>query len=300
MPLLKTVAEKLSANDLLAGIVEEIIERDDMFSIMPFSYTQGKAYVYNRENTLSEGAFLDPNEAVPEGASDFTEVTTKLKILAGDVDVDKFLIATMGDTNNQLALQLAAKAKGMARQFHRTLANGNSAVNAKEFDGLVSLVTGSQTITAGANGAPLTLQMLDELLDMVPNGADALIMSRGAIRAYRTLLRATSGTDAVMQMLENFGRPMLVHNGVPILMNEFLPKNETQGSNPNTGSIYAVRFNEVDGLHGIYGGDNAGFSVENIGTVQNKDAVRFRMKWYVGTALKSTKSLARLKGVTTV
>lgn len=300
MPLLKTVAEKLSANDLLAGIVEEIIERDDMFAIMPFSYTQGKAYVYNRENTLSEGAFLDPNDPVPEGASDFTEVTTKLKILAGDVDVDKFLIATMGDTNNQLALQLAAKAKGMARQFHRTLANGSSVANPKEFDGLPSLVTASQTITAGVNGAPLTLQMLDELLDMVPSGADALIMSRGAIRAYRTLLRATSGTDAVMQMLENFGRPMLVHNGVPILMNEFLPRDEVQGTATKTGSIYAARFNEVDGLHGIYGGDNAGFSVENIGTVQNKDAVRFRMKWYVGTALKSTKSLARLKGVTTV
>lgn len=300
MPLLKSVAEKLSNNDLVAGIVEEIIERDDMFAILPFVHTEGKAYVYNRENTLAEGVFLDPNEAIPESASDFTEVTAKLKILAGDVDVDKFLIATMGDTNSQLALQLAAKAKGMARQFHRTLALGDSTVNPKEFDGLAKLTAAGQTIVAGANGAPLTLAMLDELLDAVPNGADALVMTRGAIRAYRTLLRATSGTDAQMQMLENFGRPMLVHNGVPILMNEFLPKDEVQGTSNVTGSIYAVRFNEVDGLHGIYGGDTAGFSVEDIGTVQNKDAQRFRMKWYVGTALKSTKSLARLKGVTTV
>jgi hypothetical protein len=40
--------------------------------------------------------------------------------------------------------------------------------------------------------------------------------------------------------------------------------------------------------------------VEEIGTIQNKDAIRYRVKWYVGTALKSTLSLARLKGITNI
>ena len=47
----------------------------------------------------------------------------------------------------------------------------------------------------------------------------------------------------------------------------------------------------------IYGGDNAGIVVEEIGTVQNKDATRTRVKWYVGTALKATYALATLKNV---
>ncbi|MDQ9124746.1 phage major capsid protein, partial [Acinetobacter baumannii] len=72
------------------------------------------------------------------------------------------------------------------------------------------------------------------------------------------------------------------------------------GTNTKTCSIYAIRANEVDGLHGIYGGGPAGIVVENIGTVQNKDATRIRLKWYVGLVLKSTKSLARLKGVTNI
>jgi hypothetical protein len=58
--------------------------------------------------------------------------------------------------------------------------------------------------------------------------------------------------------------------------------------------------NEMDGLHGLYGGDNAGIVVENIGTVQNKDATRIRLKWYTGLALKSTRSIARLAGVTNI
>lgn len=301
MALLKVEAEKLSNNDLVAGVIEEIIDKEDLFAVLPFVRTEGKAYVYNRENTLSEGAFLAPNATITEEASTFTEVTTNLRILAGDVDVDKFLASTMSDTSDQLAIQLAAKAKGMARKFRRTLAIGDNGTNADEFDGIAQLNVAGQEIIAGANGAALTLSMLDELLDAVPNGADAIFMRPGTIRAYRNLLRTTSGgTDAAMMQLENFGRPMLTHNGVPILTNEFLPGDEVQGTENAACSIYAIRMNEVDGLHALYGGESAGIVIENIGTVQNKDALRHRLKWYCGLALKSTKSMARLKGITNI
>lgn len=300
MPLLREEAEKLSNNTLEQGVIEEIIDRDDLFAVLPFVKVNSKAYLYNREDTLAGADFLDPNEEIRESASTFKEVVAKLRILAGDVDIDKFLDTTMGDTNDQMAIQIAKKAKGVARQFHKTLATGDTTVNAKAFDGIAKLVTEAQTITAGENGGALTLALLDELCDLVPLGADVLVMRRGTIRAYRALLRATYGTDAVMQQLENFGRPMLTHNGIPIIMNEFLAADEVQGTATKTCSVYAVRLNEADGLHGIYGGDSAGIVVENIGTVQNKDATRIRLKWYCGLALKSTRSLARLKGVTNI
>lgn len=303
MALLKAEAEKLSNNQLIAGVIDQIIDRDDLFSVLPFVGVNGKAYVYNRENTLGSAAWLDPNDAISESAASFTEVVAKLRILAGDVDVDKFLQTTMGDTNDQMAVQIAKKAKAVAREFHRTLAKGDATSNTKEFDGLPALAVaaaGTQTVSAGTNGGALTLSMLDELCDAVPNGADVIVMRRGTIRAFRGLLRATYGTDAVMQQLENFGRPMLTHNGIPVIMNEFLDNAETKGSNANTCSVYALRLNELDGLHGLYGGDNAGVVVENIGTVQNKDATRIRLKWYTGLALKSTRSIARLQGVTNI
>lgn len=300
MALLKAEASKLSKNELVRGVIEEIITKDSVFSLLPFVPVNGKAYVYNRENTISEGDFLDPSDTVNEGAATFTEVTTNLRILAGDVDVDKFLMETMGDTNDQLAVQIALKGKALARKFERTLAIGNSTTNSKEFDGMASLAVAGQTMTAGANGAAMTLSMLDQLIDMVPNGADALVMRSGTIRAFKDLLRTVGSTDAAMLQLENFSRPVLTHNGVPILVNDFLPGNETQGSSSVTCSVYAVRLNELDGLHGIYGGPSAGIRVEEVGTVQNKDAWRVRLKWYCGTALKSTQSLARLKGLTNI
>lgn len=300
MPLLKAEAEKLSNNDLEAGVIEEIIEKDDLFSVLPFMQINGKAYVYDRENTIGGADFLDPNEAVNEEASTFTEVVSKLRVLAGDVDVDKFLQSTMSDTNDQRAVQIAQKAKGVARKFHQTLATGNATTSPKEFDGLAQLCVAGQKILAGDNGNALSLSMLDELLDAVPNGADAIIMRPGTIRAYRALLRASGGIQPAEIMMENFGRVMLTHNGVPILRNDFIDGTVDQGTAPNTTSIYAVRLNELDGLHGIYGGGNAGIVVEDIGTVQNKDASRIRLKWYTGLALKSTKSLAAIVGVTNV
>jgi len=300
MALLRAEAEKLSNNDLVAGVIEEIIDKDGLFALLPFMGINGKAYVYNRENAISEGDFIDPvSDTVPEGASTFTEVTSKLRVLIGDVDVDKFLDGTMSDTSNQKAIQIAQKAKGLARKFRRTLAIGDAGTNAKEFDGLASLTVAGQTIEAGANGAALSLSMLDELLDAVPNGADVLVMRSGTLRAYRALLRAMGGTTPESIMIENFGY-MPAHNGVPIVVNDFLPGDETQGTETASCSVYAARLNEVDGLHGIFGGDAAGMVVEDIGTVQNKDATRTRLKWYCGTALKSTKSLARVKGLTNI
>lgn len=314
MPLLKTEADKLSNNQLVAGIIEEIIERDDLFAVLPFTRVNSKAYVYNREDTgasnnITQGAglptFLDPNDTIVEGAVPFKEVTTRLRIIAGDVDVDKFLQETESDTNDQMAIQIGKKAKALGRIYHDALMNGDSSANAKSFDGVKRLMTNAdsnaaQTINIGANGGPLTLTALDQLLDTVKNGADALIMRRGTVRAYRSLIRAAGGYDGMAEFPQNFGRPMLSHNGVPILVNDFMPANETLGSGTNLCSVYAVRLNEVDGLHGLYGGESAGIRVEDIGTVQNKDARRLRVKWYCGLALKSTQSLARLAGITNV
>lgn len=298
MPLLRVEAERLSQEMMERGVIEEIIDRDELFALLPFQMVDGKAYTYNREDTLSEGDFLDPYEAINEGGATFSEVTAKLRILAGDVDVDKFLIATMSDTNPQLAIQIASKAKALGRKVRRTIINGDNGVNAKEFDGLKKLVPAGQTLVAGANGAAISLTALDELLDAVKLGANALMMRQGTWRAIRALLRATGGITPETIMIENFGRPVPAYNGVPVIINDFILADEIQGLGSDLTSVYAVRLNEVDGFHGIAAGKAAGLVVEEIGTVQNKDSVRWRVKWYLGTALKATHSVARLKAVT--
>lgn len=314
MPLLREQADKLSQNDVVVGLIEEIITVNQVFEVIPFVGVNGKAYLYKRENALesnpaanggqgSGGKFQHPNEIIDEDAASFTEVITKLRILVGDVDVDNFIQETESDTEDQLATQISLKVKLLARKFQDALVNGNTNVINTQFDGMKAICAAAdmanQIITPAA-AQPLSFDNLDALLDKLPNGADFLQMRSGTRRAYVAACRAVGGNDAVMIQLPNFGKPVLTHNGVPILINDYLPANETLGANNNTTSVYAVRANELDGLHGLYGGKSAGLRVENVGTVQNKDAVRTRVKWYCGLALKSTKSMARLVGVTNV
>src|SRR3569833_708986 len=140
MPLLRTEAENLSNNQLIFGVFVVFFDRDDMFAVLPFVKTEGKAYVYNREKTLGGADWLDTNDPVNESSATFQEVVAKLRILAGDVDVDKFLAQTMGAPNAQMAVQNAKKAKPVAREFHKALATGDSTANPKEFDGLPKLL----------------------------------------------------------------------------------------------------------------------------------------------------------------
>ncbi|MDM3520543.1 phage major capsid protein [Citrobacter sp. Ca225] len=288
MPLLRDEAEKLSNNELEQGVIETIIDRDDLFAVLPFMKINSKAYLYNREDSLSEASFIDVNDVVPEGAATFTEHVAKLRILAGDVDVDKFLATTMADTNSQLAIQVRSKVKGLARAFRRNLIQGDSTKDAKSFDGIAKLMAADQGIVANAS---MTFSMLDELVDAVKDlGADCLMVRSEHMRAYRALLRTVNvGPSEVM--IENFGRPMLTHNGIPFIVNDFIPVVD------GAADIYGLHLSEENGLTGLYGGDNAGIVVESIGTVQNKDALRTRVKWYCSLANKHDKAIAALKGV---
>jgi hypothetical protein len=299
MPLLVEEAAKLSQSQLERGVIEEIIDREELFAIFPFMTVNGKSYDYNRENTISEGAFLDPYDVVPEGAATFTPVTTRLRIIAGDVDMDKFLLSTQSDHNQQLAEQLSAKSKAVTRQFKNSLINGVGGTNDvnKEFNGVKVLTPASQTLVAGANGGAITLHALDELKDAVTIGADCFMMRQSTWRSVKMLIRAMGGNTSETVMRENFGFPIPAYDGTPIIINDFIGDDEVQGTNNDTTSIYAMKLNTANGFHGIVGGEAAGLKVEEIGTIQNKDAVRYRVKWYVSTALKSTLALARLKGV---
>lgn len=299
MPLLGAEAALLTDNDRQKGIIEELIDRDDMFGLLPFVKTEGLAYQYTREKTLAEGAWFDAYEDLEESTSEFENVTTNLKRIGGQVDMDNFIIETQSNIYDQVSEQLAKKAKGMGNQFRKEVVRGDVAVNAKGFDGIRKLTVPGQTLTIAANGAPIDFGALDELLDAVTLKDGKVLMMRQEVwRQIRNLNRTFGGNTAETVMPENFGWPIKVYDGVPVLINDYLPIDEVQGTNSNTTSIYAMRMNEVDGLHGIYGGaGSVGFKLSKLGLLEKKDVTRFRVIWYAGLALKATHSLARLKGV---
>lgn len=299
MPLLTAEADKLSQEDMERGVIEEIIDRDELFALMPFMTVSDKVYSYRREATLPNVAFMDPYDDFEESAATFSEVTSRLKVLGGDVLLDKFTTATQSAMNDQIGIQIRQKAKAINRTFRNTIVNGDSVTNAKSFDGIKKLTPAGQTLVAGVNGAAVTPEMLDELKDAVKLGADVLMMRQGTWRAIRAIMRTFGGNTGDMITLEGFGA-VRAYDGTPVIINDWMTADEAQGTATETCSIYALRLNEADGFHGIYGGGPAGVQLEHIGTSHTKDADKWRVKWYAGTALKATHAVARLKGISNV
>ncbi len=71
-------------------------------------------------------------------------------------------------------------------QLPETFIAGDTAVDAKSFNGIRKLCAPAQTISAGANGGPVTLPLLDQLVDLVrPGKPELLFMSKRTRRALK-------------------------------------------------------------------------------------------------------------------
>jgi hypothetical protein len=295
--------QKLNPSPLASGVVEIFARENPVLALMPFATVAGNAYTYNKEESLPGIAWRGFNEGYTESTGVVNPVTETLKILGGDSDFDVAQIAMQTGDNATRAIYDALKAKALALEHLRTFLYGDTATTPNAFDGLNKRLVGNQVLSAGTNGAALTLTALDELCDAVTGQPSALLMRKGTIRAYRNALRASGGTTPESIIVENYGRPVLAHNGVPIFAieedgvgTELLKSNETQGTNSATCSVYAVKFG-VDALHGIH---TAPVSVRDLGEIDSKPALRTRIEHYSGIVLKHPRCAARLKGITNI
>src|SRR5688500_8988282 len=241
MPLTLTHATRLSQDMLVRGVVETIVQESAVLRYLPFVSVIGNSLRYNQEVTLGDVEFHSVGETWNESALTVTEKTAKLAILGGDADVDAFLQQTYADPNDLRALVIAAKAKSLANTFNNTFFNGDTAVDAKEFDGLKKLSAGARTMNKGANGAVLALDHLDELIDMLTPGAPHVLFMSKRTRRKLSSLRRASGS-VLETSTDAFGRRVMSYDGIPVEVDDHIFDNEVKGTSNDCSSIYAVQF----------------------------------------------------------
>lgn len=293
MALTLAEASKLSNDVLLAGVIETVIADSPVLQHLPFIEIVGNGLTYNRENTPAGASFFAVGDVWTESTPTFTQETATLRILGGDADVDNFLAQTRSNVQDLEAAVIQLKAKAVQRLFDDFFINGDSTANPKAFDGLDRLCAAAQTISLGANGGQLTLEKLDELVDQVKGGKpDLLIMSKRSRRKLNSLAR---NSGAFLETDRNeFGQMVQYYDGIPIATSDFISDAQTVGTSTDCSTIYAVQFGE-GGLAGLT--SPGGLQVERIGSLEEKDATRTRIKWYASLALFNTLKLARLVGV---
>jgi len=304
MALTLAEASKLSNDMLRQGVVETIVKESPVLRKLPFIEIVGNGLTYNRESALPGIDFYDVGDPWAESTPTFEQETANLKIMGGDADVDNFLKATRSNIQDLEAAVIEIKAKALKDKFEETFIYGDSALNAKQFDGLRKLIdtatAGTQVIATGASGATLSLTMLDQLIDAIKGGRpDLLLMSRRTRRKINVLVRGSGGM--IQTDRDSFGNFIEFWDGVPIGVSDWILDThvvagsvETATTGGACSTVYALQFGEG----GLCGLTAPGYiAAERVGSLETKDATRTRIKWYVALALFATVKAAALIGV---
>ncbi|MFG2916254.1 major capsid protein [Kitasatospora sp. NPDC048298] len=315
MALTLAEAAKLSTTDLQRGVIETFVQESSILDRIPMLTIEGNAYAYNEEAALPGVEFRAVNGSYSESTGTVNQKSESLVILGGDADVDKFIVRTRGNLNDQRAIQTRMKVKAASYKFAETFFNGDTATDSKAFDGLRKRLTGGQVLSAGTNGAPVLgngtsdphtfFDLLDSLVASVPgltasNGA--IYANRQVIAKIRSAARRIGGVEIVREDLT--GKRVVTYNGISVLDPgqtaagaDILPQNETQGTATDASSIYAVKFGQSEDDRAVTGLTNGGVQVYDLGELETKPSFRTRIEFYCGVAVFGGKAAARLNGV---
>ena len=302
-------AKKLINNQIIRGIATDIITLNPMFRSLPMTPYTGQAIVHNRENTLGDSQFLAVGGTItaktPMTNTQQTFAATKI---IGDAELDNLdKITSNSDGVDQMALEVASKAKSIARQFQTGMAQGDGA--SPNMNSMHTLCDASQYTTASA-GQALSFELLDELLELVTvkdGQVDFIVMPSRTMRAYRALVRALGGTtpEDLVTLGDGTEMRLPLYNGVPIFVNQYLSVTETANGAALTGgaltSVYAGCFDDGTnkvGIAGIYPAKSSvGIDATPIGQKETMDEEIVRVKWYTNFALFNRRGLARLPSI---
>ena len=302
-------AKKLINNQIVVGVVEDIITTSPIWSSIPWTGYEGQAMLVNRENALGDAQHLAIGGTITaKAAATFTQVPFTAVTTIGDAEMNGLVQAQSSAAGvDQLATEISSKAKSVGRLLQTGIATGTG--TSPQLHSLHTLTDATQFTTAAATQV-LSFELLDELLSLVKakdGEVDFIMMAGRTLRSYKILVRALGGImeTMVFTMPNGTTRTVSAYEGIPIFQNDYLSVTETaNGAALTTGvltSVYAGCFDDgtnkvgVSMIHPM--SVPAGIQVEKVGVAETKDETIMRVKSYSNFASFNRRGLARLTSI---
>lgn len=272
-------------------VVDTMVRRSQILELMTFDNCVSPGggstltYGYIQKKKPSTTAFRALYTEYTTSLATVERKTLELKIFGGAFDIDRVIKQAEGQYNN-MAFQLEEKIISAIGTYHDAMINGDSA-NAEagvepSFDGLDKMLVGQETEMGTA--AAIDLSTMEKIRANADEFYEALKKLVNSTEADAILLNADMKTkiQTVARILgykteseEAFGRQVQSLDGVRMIDmgNVYLPtesgrtenqiiakKTRTVGEASVTGltDIYAVKFDVLDGFHGVTLTGNSG------------------------------------------
>ncbi len=312
-------------DNLTNAVVSIFANTTPLLQAMPFQPVAGLSEQFFREGNTGQVAFRAINEAYDESSGNLVPFTVNLKFGGGDMDIDTALLRS-ATGNEQKAILLELKTKYFANFFTYKVFKGNETVNIREFNGIDKILANEQAgvelsvsstndlaFGLGLAAAGYTVDPTDATerntlyaaLDEISDGMDELYMAKG-VKARITACLRNQGTSLQM-VKDQFDKMVESWNGVPIRTfqdtpggivsgNQILAFNEKSpdGTVSTCASIYGIKWGVLTGFGGIRQSD---IIVKDMGELQTKPAIRYRMEFNASTCLYYPKSVRRMGGL---
>jgi hypothetical protein len=305
MPMTLLEASKINKGDVVRNtVIEMFAASTPLMQAMQWMDIPGGSYHYNQEGQLPGVAFRGINQSYDESTGILNPQTEVLRIVGGDLDVDKALVKMHGPAVR--AQHEALKVKALGLYLSKKLIKGDSLADPREFDGLRNRITGSQLIPVKAisptnGGDPLSLLALDEAIDAVDEPTH-LIMSKAMRRILTAAARDVDVGGFITYDVDAFGRRVTQYNDLPIIELDYDDLGQriiafdevgATGANTTATSIYCVSIRE--GM--LMGLQNGIPDVADLGEVDDKPVLRTRLEWLAGFATLHGRCASRLYGI---
>jgi hypothetical protein len=292
-----------------AAILQTFAQASPLLAAMPLTQIQGNSFAWTRAANLGSVEFRAVNGAYTEAAGSVETRSVALKIIGGDLDVDRFLVQTHGPEARSAheTMKATLLAQTIAHQIIKgsTTAIPGATANANGFDGLQARFgagfgsnavsdTGENAdqIIQNSGGAALSLKSLDEAIQAVDNPTHLLMAKKTKVNMTAFLRNSSS----ISTSRDEFGRIVTSYAGLPILEADVLGTSSGlqqigfNENNDSSTSIYVMSMSDM-GLQVV---QNGGIDVRDLGEQDSKPVFRTRVEWYCNLVDIHPRCVARL------
>lgn len=312
MPITLEQAKELSQSKLTGQIIDEFVT-SPLMGMLTFDNTVkvqgGKtlAYVYDRITTQPSAGTRAINGEYTAQETVASQEVANLKIMGGSYEIDRVIAKDETQVVNHVEFQSAQKAKAAKALFHHLFINGDSAVDAEQFDGIDKAITGSTTeyIPASVIDLSTATKIKDNYRDFQfalrkmigsMDGITLLLVNNDTFTAFQTLAdhipNVTYSRDELGNEFVRFGNALITDLGDRPGGTKPVIEIATDG----TTDIYGVRLG-LDGVHGISpdGNDLINTYLPDFTT---PGAVKFGEVEFVGASvIKATRSAGVIRKI---
>ena len=263
-----TECQKLTQSQLIPGVIEEDVYRNNILDRIPVAQAAGKSIKWNREETVADADVgnIDLGEQLSWSASmTYEQMEVELKRKYIQRVLDHFVPDVYGTINNYEAQVLWEMKKAITRRLGDDIIYDDLTYGTKEFDGLhawAAVQTGTD-LDLEQSGA-LSLGNLRKQHDAMKYGIDfayiPYLIARRIDAAYQEagLAQLTYNSAGTMGQIsygvDDQGKRITYFDGVPFLRTDFLVSETAdtgEGSNARaksasaTYTIFNIKFGDV-------------------------------------------------------